>query len=207
MYRVKNFLYLLFIVAVVGSVLFLLAFRDQRRNLVVRVGERWTQVADDSSRVWGKDEEIFKLPAPPPKQVDPKVVSVMPKVIFQADPEQGGVLYADLNPPTTDQKTGEEADSKKQAPELKKTQDLVAAYNHLTQKSEVARKLVAGAFQEYQFVDWKPIQQQPPVSYIQIAAKRTSDGQLLPFVWSVNTESGEIRPLSQMARDLESRNR
>lgn len=207
MYRVKNILYLLVVVAVVGSVVFLLAFREQRRNLVERVGKRWTQVAENSNRVWGKDEELFKLPAPPPKQVDPKVVSVMPRVIFQSDPEPGGVLYSDLNPPTADKKTGEEAEAKKQAPELKKTQDLVAAYNLLTQKSDVARKLAAGAFPEYRFIEWKPVQQQPPLSYIQIAAKRTSDGQLLQFVWSVNAESGEIRPLSQMARDLESRGR
>lgn len=84
-----------------------------------------------------------------------------------------------------------------------KTPESEKAHKILTTMSETARKLVANSFAQYQYKEWKLVKSDPPKFWIEFIALQKSDGREIHFIWAVETESGEIRALSQAARDLE----
>ncbi len=189
--------YLAILVLVIGSVIFLLASRGSRLWLLKGVARGWTKVSNQ------ENAEVFKLPAPPPKTVEPKVVlQGSPTFVFRG----GGSSAKPAAPPEQSAETAEtdtgaaQDDSKPPAPP-EKTTGSKAAYDLLVKNSEVARKLTTNGFSDLQFKEWKPVKNSPPEFWINVIAARA--GQNVEFVWVVNTESGTVKALSQNARDLE----
>jgi len=190
--------YLAILVLVIASVLFLLVSRESRLRLLRGVGHTWAAVSSTP-----ENEEVFKLPPPPPKAVEPKVVlQGSPTFVFRSggsSSEQASGEPADTAEPDT-AAGGLEDESKPPAPP-EKTTGSKAAYDLLVKNSEVAQKLTSNGFPDLQFKEWKPVRNSPPEFWINVVAARA--GQNVEFVWSVNTESGTVRALSQNARDLE----
>jgi len=193
--RWMHVVYLCILVLVVAGALFLL-ISDQSRVRVLRgAGEVLARLASTD-----QDPDVFKLPPPPPKAVEPKIFyEGTPTFVFRAG---GGAEQAggDTGAPEGIPGTAPEADSPTPSPP-EKTEGAKAAYDVLVQNSEVARKLSTNAIPDLEFKEWRPVRNNPPEFWINMVASR--GGQNLEFVWSVDTESGTIRALSQNARDLE----
>jgi len=188
-------IYLGVLVLVIASVLFLLVFRESRVRLLRSVGRAWTTLSSTEQQA-----EVFKLPPPPPKSVEPKVVlQGSPTFVFRSgSPTAQPAGQPDAAEPGNE--GGQQDETKPPAPP-EKTAGSSGAYQLLVKNSEVARKLTTNALPDLQFKEWKPVRNNPPEFWINVVASR--GGQNVEFVWSVNTESGTIRALSQNARDLE----
>ena len=77
------------------------------------------------------------------------------------------------------------------------------AFEMLKDKSDVAQKLIEGELQEdLNYQEWKMVRAREPEFWIDLIAQRSSDQRELHLIWSVNTESGVVTPMSQAARDL-----
>ncbi len=192
--------YLTILVLVIGSVIVLLASRGSRLWLLKGVAQGWGKV---SSRQ--ESAEVFKLPPPPPKTVEPKVVQQgAPSFVFRGGGSSSKSAPAPEERAETagpDTSAGAQQDESKPPAPPEKTTESKAAYDLLLKNSEVARKLTSNGFPDLQFKEWRPVRNSPPEFWINVVAARA--GQNAEFVWSVNTESGTIRALSQNARDLE----
>ncbi|RPJ84183.1 MAG: hypothetical protein EHM18_12260 [Acidobacteria bacterium] len=192
--------YVSVLVLVIASVFFLLVSREGRLRLLKGVAHAWSTVSSTEDTA-----EVFKLPAPPPKTVEPKVVlQGSPTFVFrsgQASPQASGESES-AETGESESATGTE-DESQPPPPPEKTTGSKAAYELLVKNSEVARKLTTNAFPELQFKEWKPVKNSPPEFWINVVAAKA--GQNVEFVWMVNTESGTVTPLSQNARDLQQR--
>jgi hypothetical protein len=193
--------YLAILVLVIASVLFLLVSRESRLGLLKGVAHAWTSVSSTEDSV-----EVFKLPAPPPKTVEPKVVlQGSPTFVFRNGrgysvpaPDQSDSAET----PDAEGDAATEDESKPPAPP-EKTAGSKAAFDLLVKNSEVAQKLTSNGFPDLQFKEWQPVKNNPPEFWINVVAVKA--GQNVQFVWMVNTESGTVTPLSQNARDLQLR--
>ncbi len=196
--RWAQIVYLTILVLVIGSVLFLLVSRGSRLWLLKGVARGWSKVSSTQ-----ESAEIFTLPAPPPKTVEPKVVlQGSPTFVFRGGgapsrpaPEESAET---TEPDTT---AGAPEDESKPPAPPEKTTGSKAAYDLLVKNSEVARKLTSNGFPDLQFKEWKPVKNSPPEFWINVVAAQA--GRNVEFVWVVNTESGTVKALSQNARDLE----
>jgi len=194
-FRWLQAVYLAILVLVIGSVIFLLASRGTRLWLLKGIAHGWSKV---SSRQ--ESAEVFKLPPPPPKTVEPKVVlQGSPTAVFRAGGSSSKAPSTETAETESQAETAQ--DESKPAPPPEKTTGAKAAYDLLVKNSEVARKLTANGFPDLQFKEWKPVKNSPPEFWINVIAARA--GQNVEFVWVVNTESGTVKALSQNARDLE----
>ncbi len=188
----KKWLYMLILLGVHSGSVVLLASSSMRQGIIVRAGQVWSRLHDTS-----ETSQVFELPPPPPKAVEPK--DVYPDAPF--------VIRTQPNAETAEPGAEESGDSTEtpQAPlPPTKNADTEKAYQLLLQKSEVVKKLADNALSGYKFQDWKPVKADPPQYYLNIVAVRESDGQQMQFIWSINTDDGTTRALSQSARDLES---
>ena len=79
-------LYLVFFMGVMGSTIYLLMFPSVRQELVLQVSELWIAAARDVTR-----SHIYRLPPPPPKPAEQKVVFQAPVPIVSGSivPEGG----------------------------------------------------------------------------------------------------------------------
>ena len=78
------------------------------------------------------------------------------------------------------------------------------AFEILKAKSLIARQLIeAGAVPDLSYQEWETVRRNPPEFWIDVVARRSANGEELHLIWSVNTETGVVRALSQAARDLE----
>ena len=78
-----------------------------------------------------------------------------------------------------------------------------AEYERLLDRSEVAARLAGGGFSTIQFVGWRIVQQNTRETWIDLIGRWTSSGDEVHFIWSVGRDSGEVRALSEAARNLE----
>jgi hypothetical protein len=198
--RWVQIIYLAVLILVIGSALLLVASRGTRLWLLKGVAHAWSTVSSTQ-----ESAEIFKLPAPPPKTVEPKVIQQgSPSYTFRgASSGAAGQAEESAESAETESGAGAEADESKPPAPPEKTAGAKAAYDLLVKNSEVAQKLTTNAFPDLQFKEWKPVKNSPPEFWINVVASRA--GQEVQFVWVVNTESGTIKALSQNARDLEQR--
>ena len=191
----KKVLYPVLVFGGLFLVVFLLIFDQSRRQLIDSVGEGWDSVYAD------RQNEVFRLPPPPPKAVQTRAVIPTGRIsVGGADEEPGGVLFLDKQPPALG-KVEEKAPT--QAVILAKNSFNEAAYNLLKAKSETAAELAQNSISEFDFQDWRPVKDDPPEAWIDLVVTRRADGELLHLIWSVNTETERTAPLSQAARDLE----
>ncbi|MFQ5930369.1 MAG: J domain-containing protein [Acidobacteriota bacterium] len=79
-----------------------------------------------------------------------------------------------------------------------------AAYELLKEKSGIVERLSANSLSNYTFKGWKTVKSDYPEFWIELLASQQIDGQenLVRLTWSVDVETGLVRPLSQAARDL-----
>jgi hypothetical protein len=190
--RLAQAAYLVLLVVVVAAVIFLIASERSRLGLIETVAAAWGRATGTESA------EIYRLPAPPPKAVEPRVVlQGTPTFTYRSSPQlEGGQPI--------DERYGPDAAEPARRPgPPERTAGSNAAYQLLTQKSEHARRLSTNAIPEYQFKEWRPVRNEPPDFWVDVIATR--EGREIHFIWSINTETEVIRPLSQDARDLERR--
>ena len=172
----------------VGGSLFALLDGSARQKLIARVGEEWTGYFAD------REKDIFKLPPPPPRRVEPRVIYPSSAPVLGGDSPAGTIYSAGESP-------GDPVEKKFVPPP--KTPEAGAAFNLLKAKSDIAGKLAAGELAGWTFKEWKPVQLKPPEYFIDLVAVRAADSAEVHLVWSVNVENERIAPLSQAARDLE----
>ncbi len=189
----KQLVYPVLVFGVLFLVVFLLIFDRSRLQLIASIGEGWSSTYVD------RQNEVFRLPPPPPKAVQTRVVIPTGRIsVGGAEEEAEGVLFLDKMPPAL---------GKEEAPApaviLAKNSFNEAAYNLLRATSETAGELTKNNIPEFEFQDWRPVKDDPPEAWIDLVVKRGSDGELVHLIWSVNTETERINPLSQAARDLE----
>jgi hypothetical protein len=117
----------------------------------------------------------------------------------QPEEESPGVLFLDEFPSVPEQ------EEETPAPEvLAKGPANEAAYILLREKSATVADLSNNQLQEWEFQSWKPVKDTPPEFWVDLVAVRKSDAQEVHFIWSIDTETAQVRALSQAARDLES---
>ncbi len=77
------------------------------------------------------------------------------------------------------------------------------AFQMLKDKSMVARRLIEGELQDdLNYQEWKMVRAREPEFWIDLIAQRSTDQGEFHFIWSVNTQTGVVTPMSQAARDL-----
>ncbi len=137
-------------------------------------------------------QPVPKRPSPvdAPRREDP--------VVEQNSPEPGSkpVLQRKTpasNPPAESPASGE-------VQEQERSQ---AAFQMLKDKSMVAQRLIEGELQDdLNYQEWKLVRAREPEFWIDLIAQQSSGQGELHLVFSVNTETGVVIPLSQAARDL-----
>lgn len=189
----KKYLYLSLVFGVLFLVVFLLLADRSRRQLIASAGEGWSRLSG------AEQNEIFRLPPPPPQAVQTKVLIPGGSASTGgAEEEPVGVLFLDETLP------GPERRERTPAPlVLAKSPFNEAAYDLLTQTGEVAGELTENHISEFEFKGWRPVKDAAPEFWIDLVVMRRSDGEEVHLIWSVNTETGQVTPLSQAARDLE----
>ncbi len=190
----KQVLYPVLVFGVLFFVVFLLIFDRSRLQLIASMGEGWSRSYGD------RQNEVFRLPPPPPKAVQTRVVTPIGRISVGGTEDEAGVLFLDKNPPVLGKEKGEEAPA---AVILAKNSFNEAAYNLLKATSETVGELTKNNIPEFEFRDWRPVKDDPPEAWIDLVVTRGSDGELVHLIWSVNTETERMTPLSQAARDLE----
>ncbi len=180
-------LYLVFFMGVMGSTIYLLMFPSVRQELVLQGSELWIAAARDVTR-----SHIYRLPPPPPKPAEQRVVFQAPVPIVTGSnlPEGGTVSPAEAV-----------GDGPRQAQALKKTRDSETAYRLLLEKSDTAKDVTEGKIPGQAFKEWRLVKDEVPVYWIDLVATRGSDPEV-HLIWSVDLETQTATPLSQAARDL-----
>ena len=80
------------------------------------------------------------------------------------------------------------------------------AFQMLKAKSTVASKLVEGEMvEDLRYREWKTVRRDGPEFWIDLIVYRSTDRTEFHLIWLVNTDTGTVTPLSQAARDLQSR--
>ncbi len=181
-------LYLAFFTGVMGSTIYLLMFPAVRHELVLQVSEMWMAASRDVTR-----SHIYRLPPPPPKPAEQKVVFQAPVPIVTGSnvPEIG-----------TASSGGDPNGEPRQVESLKKTRDSETAYRLLLEKSAAAKDLTEGKIPGQAFKEWKLVKDDVPVLWIDLVAAG-EPGPEVHFIWSVDLETRTVTALSQAARDLD----
>lgn len=77
------------------------------------------------------------------------------------------------------------------------------AFEYLGQNSLVAGSLINGGYDNLKYEGWKTIRETNQEVWVDIEASWTSGGPIIHHIWSVDTDNGTIKALSQAARNLE----
>ena len=189
----KKYLYLSLVFAVLFLVVFLLIADRSRRQLIASAGEGWNRISG------AEQDEIFRLPPPPPQAVQTRVLIAGDTVAAANDEEQPtGVLFWNQTPSSPDR-------SEQSAAPVVLAQNPLneAAYNLLSETVEVAAEISENKHPEFEFKGWRSVKDDVPEFWIDLVVTRRSNGQEAHLIWSVNTETNRITALSQAARDLE----
>lgn len=88
--------------------------------------------------------------------------------------------------------------------EIREEERSQEAFQMLKDKSRVAQKLIEGELQEdFVYQEWKMVRARGPEFWIDLIAQQPSGQGEIHLVFSVNTETGVVIPMSQAARDLD----
>ena len=116
----------------------------------------------------------------------------------EPEPDNKPVLHRKI--PVMTDKAEEPADK-----DFEEDEDSNKAFEILKEKSEIVRQLIeGGGVPELSYQEWRTARRNAPEFLIDVITQRSTDRGELHLIWSVNTETGVVRPLSQAARDLES---
>jgi hypothetical protein len=154
-------------------------------------------------------------PAPPLVDVQPRVETQsqpQPESFSSADPVDTRVpaVEPEERAPADKPVLQREAIDSVEEPEEPAGQEVeedegsAQAFEILQGRSEIARQLIeGGAVSDLSYQAWETVRRNPPEFWIDVVAHRSADGGEVHLIWSVNTETGVVRALSQAARDLE----
>ena len=183
----KTIVTLFMLVTLLGAGVLLLS-ETNRQRLISRLGI-------EVSRLYQSTESrgIFELPAPPPRRVEPRVIFRSAAPVAQPE----GTVYT-----AVPDESGRETVRKIFIPP-QVTPGFEAAFRLLSSESVAASKLFNGELPDLNYREWKPLQNKHPEYMIAMVAEQVSSQTEIQYVWSVNTETSRIVPLSQAARDLE----
>lgn len=137
-------------------------------------------------------------PLPPPKPEDPKPPRPPRpggRPVLVREPDDGKPAAAGTTP-ATEQKTAAQEAEKRQLEEAEK------AYRDLLSGSKAAQRLVGGQVPSMRFTEWSIAGRRGSELLLDLVAEQFG-GQPVHFVWGVDTATGNVRALSQAARDLE----
>ncbi len=119
-------------------------------------------------------------------------------VVEQSTPEPGNRPVLQRTTPASNPEV--EGPTAEEIQEAERSQE---AFQMLKDKSVVAQKLIEGELQEdLAYQEWKMVRAREPEFWIDLIAQRSTDQGELHLIWSVNTETGVVTPMSQAARDL-----
>lgn len=182
------------LMAAIWGAVYLLMFEKERTQLLAELSESWNQ--SYSSR----GDEIFPLPPPTPKEVQPRVTS--PTTFSASDSEWDGVLYSSTSPDIGGDEEEEDADEAEFVNPAK-TEESQEAFQFLTENLDLARKLNEDSLAGFKLKEWQPVRIDPPLFFIDLLVTREADGLELHLIWEVDLENDSVRALSQAARDLQ----
>lgn len=187
----KQVFLLLLVFGSLFAVVFLLIVDESRRQLIAFAGGILHQ---------GERAEMNRLPPPPPKVIQARVVTVEGTGTSAPSPaEPMGVLFLDRDPVWI---RGEE--EVPPAPvELSRTESNEVAFNLLVRLSDAAARLSQNELEGLAFSSWRPVKDEPPEFWIDLVAIRQPEEEEVHLIWSINTEDERVTALSQAARDLE----
>ena len=186
----KQLLYLVLVFGSLFSVVFLLIEEESRHQVIASVGGVLYQ---------GERVEINRLPPPPPKVIQARVVIAQGTGTSAPSPEEPrGILFLDQDPV---RRGVEEATP---APvQLPRTEFNQVAYNLLVRLSDAAARLSENSLEGLEFSSWRSVKDESPEFWIDLVAFRQPEEEEVHLIWSVNTENERVSALSQAARDLE----
>jgi hypothetical protein len=187
----KQCLYLTLVLGSLFSVVFLLIVDKSRQQFIASFGRILYQ---------GERSDINRLPPPPPKVIQARVVIAEGTGFSAPSPEEPrGVLFLDQDP----DRIRREEEAPPAPVELPRTESNEGAYNLLVSLSDAAAQLSQKGLEELEFSNWRTVKDEPPEFWIDLVAVRKPEGEEVHLIWSVNTESERVIALSQAARDLE----
>jgi len=178
------------LVTLLGAGVLLLS-ETNRHRMIHRLGNEVTRLYQSK-----ESRGIFELPPPPPSRVEPQVIFRSAAPVAQPE----GTVYT----ATADESGNETIEKIFIPPQV--TPGFEAAFRLLSSESVAASKLFNGALPDLSYKEWKPLQNKHPEYMIAMVAEQVSSETEIQYVWSVNTETSRIVPLSQAARDLERAN-
>jgi len=119
-------------------------------------------------------------------------------VVEQSTPEPGNKPVLQRTTPASNQEAQSPAPE-----EVQEDEGAQIAFEMLKDKSVAAQKLIGGELQEnLNYQEWETVRAREPEFLIDLIAQRATDSGELHLIWSVNTETGVVIPMSQAARDL-----
>jgi hypothetical protein len=182
----KKAAYLVIIVAAVGGSVFLLLSSGSRQRML--------SVAADSLGLFQDHSQVFRLPSPPPKAAQSRVL-IEPG---WSSPADDFILEpSDLGAPE------QPVDSTNSFVAPAKSSANQQAFQMLQQSSDLVSRLVTNQLGNYEFKEWKPRQDRAPIFVLDLVVVRTQDQAELLLIWQVNLENQQVRALNQNARDLQ----
>ena len=144
---------------------------------------------------------LKKEPTPQPAPKSPSPVDAPRRevpVVEQNTPEAGNKPVLQRKTPASNPQAESPASGGVQ--EEERSQE---AFQMLKDKSMVARRLIEGELQDdLNYQEWKMVRAREPEFWIDLIAQRSTDSGELHLIWSVNTQTGVVTPMSQAARDL-----
>ena len=141
---------------------------------------------------------LKKEPTPQPASPSPVVPRREAPTVEQYTPEPANKPVLQRKIPASNPEAESPASGEVQEEERSQV-----AFEMLKNKSVVAQKLIEGGLQgELDYQDWKMVRAREPEFWIDLIAERSSDQGELHLIWSVNTGTGVVTPMSQAARDL-----
>ncbi len=119
-------------------------------------------------------------------------------VVEQSTPEPGNRPVLQRTTPASNPEV--ESPTSEEIQEAERSQE---AFQMLKDKSVVAQKLIEGELQDdLNFQEWTTVRVREPEFWIDLIAQQSSGQGEVHLIWSVNTETGVVTPMSQAARDL-----
>ena len=198
-----------FFVLVIGAAVYLLASADARHGLISQAELAWGSVYGAS------EDRVHALPPPSRQQLIAE--DVTRRAAPPARVRQGGqpadsqevdtdkvILYYTDNPSDLlGDKPGSSrsADAQQSPGTPQKNESNTQAFEFLKANSAAAKAVVEGQAEGYQFVDWKPVQDDPPRFFINLASTNQAGREVL-LIWRVDLESNSVEAMSQEAREL-----